>query len=650
MPRLLAALLALALTAPAASGSPAPSPSRSPGATAEPVAADAPPPADPAGTDAWQTDGEVRPTLADRVAFAAAEVVTRVERLDHELGRLAEEARYAAVEISEPYYDGVGEDSVRIAAAVTGRPVGATLDEADAADLVARAQDEMAPTLALAGVDEQELTRDGLAAAAAGLGIDIGDAPFEPAVLSQLRALSDERLVPAVVALGRDPGRRVSRADLAPILTQLGADPAHLTGDALARVVAEAQFRLAPVAYATGIDHDHLVTRAGLADALTRLGVPFGDEVDASDVATAVRATTGRLTLTPPRSLGGSLTFQRLYAPSPSGPEAGFLLRWRTGPDGGIDVDTDFAGSFNARASMPSAAARRRDAAAVVNGGYWALGGDPDGLLVSDGRLVSSRETLRDWVRGTRAGFGLTADGRSVVGTPEFAFGVDLPSGPVEVDGVDRPVGDDEAVLYTHTGFIRPLPDDAVTVVTPGPGSLVRPSSSPFEVATGGPRDAVPARQLLLVARGAKAAALRAADGRQATLRVEVGDAWQGIDAGMSGGPWLLRDGRVPDVEEWRTEGFGAAHTDGLHPRTAIGFDGGGNGFILTVDGRQPGYSAGMSHRGMGELMAALGVRDAVMLDGGSSSQMVVGGRLVNRPCCDRGVRPLATAVYLTPA
>lgn len=596
-------------------------------------------------------DGEVRPTLADRLAFVVADVVTRVDRLEENLAAAAEEARYAGVEIAEPYYGGVGEDAVRIAAAVTGRPIGATLEPEAAEALVARAQDEMAPTLALAGVDESDLTRHGLVAAAEKLGIELGDAPFDPAVLAQLRAISDERLVPAVVALGRDPGHRVSRDDLAPLLARLGLDASHLDGDALARLVAEANFRLAPLAYATGIGPGDLVSRAGLTQALTRLGVPFGDAVDATDVDTAVRAAGRRLTVTPPRSLGGSLTFQRLYAPSSDGPVAGHLLRWYAGPGGGVDLDADFSGTFNARAPVPSAAARRPNAVAVVNGGYWALGGDPDGLLVSDGRLLSSRETLRDWVRGTRTAFGLTAEGRAVVGTPDIELAVEVPgAGRLPVDGVNRPVAGDELVLYTHSEYVRRLPDDVVSVVTPGPGSLVRSSSSSFQVAVGGPVGSVPAGRLLLVARGDRAAQLRAAEGQVGALKVDVGDAWQGVEQGMSGGPWLLRDGQVPDVEEWRTEGFGAGHTDRRHPRTAIGFDGAGNALMLTVDGRQPGYSIGMSHRQMGELMASLGVRDAVMLDGGGSSQMVVRGELVNRPCCDRSTRPLATAVYLSVA
>lgn len=44
---------------------------------------------------------------------------------------------------------------------------------------------------------------------------------------------------------------------------------------------------------------------------------------------------------------------------------------------------------------------------------------------------------------------------------------------------------------------------------------------------------------------------------------------------------------------------------------------------LVAVDGRQPGYSAGMSLRELATLMRALGARDAINLDGGGSTTLV---------------------------
>ncbi len=58
-----------------------------------------------------------------------------------------------------------------------------------------------------------------------------------------------------------------------------------------------------------------------------------------------------------------------------------------------------------------------------------------------------------------------------------------------------------------------------------------------------------------------------------------------------------------------------------LHPRTAIGVDLHGHRVVMVVvDGRQPGYSEGMSLAELAELMRLLGCHDALNLDGGGSS------------------------------
>ncbi len=81
-----------------------------------------------------------------------------------------------------------------------------------------------------------------------------------------------------------------------------------------------------------------------------------------------------------------------------------------------------------------------------------------------------------------------------------------------------------------------------------------------------------------------------------------------------------------------------ASFVEDLHPRTALGIDDDGRTLILVaVDGRQPGYSEGVSLPELAEILRLLGADDAVNLDGGGTTTMVIekpggGYRLVNRP------------------
>ena len=62
-----------------------------------------------------------------------------------------------------------------------------------------------------------------------------------------------------------------------------------------------------------------------------------------------------------------------------------------------------------------------------------------------------------------------------------------------------------------------------------------------------------------------------------------------------------------------------------LQPRTAVGVDGEGKTmWLVVVDGRQPGFSEGMSEHELATLMQQVGCSDGLNLDGGGSSIMLV--------------------------
>ncbi len=71
------------------------------------------------------------------------------------------------------------------------------------------------------------------------------------------------------------------------------------------------------------------------------------------------------------------------------------------------------------------------------------------------------------------------------------------------------------------------------------------------------------------------------------------------------------------------------------HPRTAIGYYEPGHYCLVVVDGRQEGYSRGMTLPELSQLFQDLGCKAAYNLDGGHSTMMAMDGRLVNRPYKD---------------
>jgi len=116
-----------------------------------------------------------------------------------------------------------------------------------------------------------------------------------------------------------------------------------------------------------------------------------------------------------------------------------------------------------------------------------------------------------------------------------------------------------------------------------------------------------------------------------------------GVSQVVGGFPMLLSGGeRVGDLLVGENPSFAAAR----HPRTAVGFDSARELlWMVGVDGRQPGYSDGMSLPELAGLMEALGVTDAVNLDGGGSTVMVLRGVAVSRPSDAEGERPVVNAL-----
>jgi Phosphodiester glycosidase len=122
---------------------------------------------------------------------------------------------------------------------------------------------------------------------------------------------------------------------------------------------------------------------------------------------------------------------------------------------------------------------------------------------------------------------------------------------------------------------------------------------------------------------------------------------WGDIQEAMGGNHFTARNGRVASLA-----GLGGKDLQ-RHPRTNVGVTRDGRVLMVTVDGRQPGYSIGVSLADAGRLMLSLGAVDAFNLDGGGSTVMAARSpltgvfRVANRPSDGRERRlTQALAVY----
>jgi exopolysaccharide biosynthesis protein len=104
--------------------------------------------------------------------------------------------------------------------------------------------------------------------------------------------------------------------------------------------------------------------------------------------------------------------------------------------------------------------------------------------------------------------------------------------------------------------------------------------------------------------------------------KIKTQGAWQA----WTFGPMLLKDGQPMKKEEFNSG------VNTKNPRSAIGYFEPGHYCFLIVDGRQAGYSGGMSTEEMSQLFFDLGCKAAFNLDGGQSAEMAYMGELANKP------------------
>jgi hypothetical protein len=210
------------------------------------------------------------------------------------------------------------------------------------------------------------------------------------------------------------------------------------------------------------------------------------------------------------------------------------------------------------------------------------------------------------------------------------------------------PAGDEVAMFTPEGTTLERPPADATSARLRAGGPAVVRADGWAEAAytveevgqLGGP---VPAGTVVLSTPpdGAAAADLAALEmGDQATVAWSFAG-WPGILDTSGGNPTLVRNGRVLSGNVDGTTPFHRRN-----PRTGVGATADGRLLLVTVDGRQPGHSVGMSLRELAELFVGLGAQAAINLDGGGSTTMVLDGTVVNR-VSDPQERRVPTAVLV---
>ncbi len=316
-----------------------------------------------------------------------------------------------------------------------------------------------------------------------------------------------------------------------------------------------------------------------------------------------------------------------------------------------------------------SAMAQRKNAYAAVNGGFFHVYGQPSGMVVINGELYTAsmgkypvftieggKAALKEIdsklsleyargdgpdgsidVNGNKFGDSGGSEGIDIVSSYGSSGGPASRAGNLPIDNINAQAQDKQTVVYTpvYGKSNRALKKNITATVVNGVVTRIADYAGETEIPENG--------MLISFFDTLKFAGVE--------LPIKEGDSvklihspW--ISADMQAyecGSWLVRNS-VPVVKE--KDAWVGIMTN-RDPRTAVGVKADGTVILLTVDGRQPGYSAGFTGRELASYLIGCGARDAAMLDGGASTEMLLEGKLVNRPSYGGQERELAGGILV---
>lgn len=142
------------------------------------------------------------------------------------------------------------------------------------------------------------------------------------------------------------------------------------------------------------------------------------------------------------------------------------------------------------------------------------------------------------------------------------------------------------------------------------------------EVRYGQPSVAIPENGYVILAAGANSFVLQGAftPGEKVKLKTDINLNYNNIKTAIGGGTMLLKNGVETSITQ---------SVSGKSQRTALGITADKKMLIVTVDGRKSPF-IGMDEKDMQAYMKALGAKDAMMLDGGGSTQLMADGKIQN--------------------
>jgi len=282
--------------------------------------------------------------------------------------------------------------------------------------------------------------------------------------------------------------------------------------------------------------------------------------------------------------------------------------------------------------------AKDEKAAAAVNGTYFGPGGRPLGVLMINKKFISSPIY-------NRTALIKTSEGKYLISNVDIKGYIESWDGTkLAFDGFNAPILHNEIMVYTPE-FQQTYPEQMGT-------DIVVSGAKVTDIRSGNSK--VPDDGYVISGHGEAGLALRERFkfGDVVEIKYDMKPNIANVTDIVGGGPRLIKNGKIYITGD--KENFRSDILDGRAARTAIGILNNGNIIIVAVNGRSRvkdssktnPKSIGMTLEELADFLKEHGAVDALNLDGGGSTTMVVSGEVVNNPA-DGVEKNIASAIVV---
>lgn len=277
--------------------------------------------------------------------------------------------------------------------------------------------------------------------------------------------------------------------------------------------------------------------------------------------------------------------------------------------------------------------------AAALNGGYFSTAakekGAPIGVIIDRGMMANppyQGRTILGWNEQNKATFG-QMDWKAEVHFPGGGY--------MDITGINKEPREGAVLLFTsHFGESTPLFSGPVV-------ELVLDGQFCSEVRREGGNPIPVGRRVLAVYGNPSRYLESLGNGDRVEVRQTIngGDPyWSSMTNAIQGGPFLLNKGVFMQDAEKLSDSI----VNKRHPRSVIGLTEKGQWFFFVGDGRDALHSVGFTLAETADILRKSGAYYALNLDGGGSTTICVGERVMNR-LSDGRERPVSYGVGAFP-